>query len=263
MLLSRSSAVLSQRGEYRFTYLARREQEIDVRNGDAWTKRDYRVHTQCRAEFDMAQRLQGLTIALLAADGVGQMELDASGGAVRKAGAQTQLLSLRTGHIESLNKDLEPGRTYTVDQTVAQATADEYEALLLVPGMLKSDELSGNTFVVSFVHDFITSGKPVGVVCQGAWTLVEAGVARGRRLPLYPTMRPLQQPGASTLEGDLVSPRELRAFYSTIVEELARLTWQPTPASVEETEHPWARLAVLPAQRRSEKWSGAKEVARS
>ena len=195
----------------------------------------------------MAQRLQGLTIALLAANGVGQIELEASGEAARQAGAQTQLLSLRTGHIESLNKDLDPGRTYTVDQTVAQAAADEYEALLLVPGMLKSDELSGDDLVVSFVRDFITSGKPVGVVCHGAWTLLAAGVARGRRLPSYPTMRALHQTGASILEGELVSPQELRTFYSTIVEELARLTRQPTPASVEESEHPWARLAVLPA----------------
>src|ERR1700679_1576185 len=92
-------------------------------------------YTHCRAEYDMAECLQGLRIALLAADGVGQTELDASGEAVRQAGAQTQLLSLRTGQIESLNRDLDPGRTYTVDQTVAEAAVDEYEALLMVPGM--------------------------------------------------------------------------------------------------------------------------------
>lgn len=209
----------------------------------------------------MAQRLQGLTIAVLAADGVGQIELDASGEAVRQAGAQTQLLSLRPGHIASLNEDLDPGRTYTVDQTVAQATANEYAALLLVPGMLKPDELSGDDFVVAFVRDFITSGKPVGVVCHGAWTLLEAGVARGRRLASYPAMRAVQQRGASILEGESVLPQELRAFYSTIVEEFARLTRQPTPASVEESERPRTRLAALQAQRRREKFSGAAEVA--
>ena len=195
----------------------------------------------------MAQRLQGLTIALLAANGVGQIELDASGEAARQAGAQTQLLSLRTGHIESLNKDLDPGRTYAVDQTVAQAAADEFEALLLVPGMSKSDELSGDDLVVSFVRDFITSGKAGRGRLPWRLDLACSRVARGRRLPSYPTMRALHQTGASILEGELVSPQELRAFYSTIVEELARLTRQPTAASVEESEHPWARLAVLPA----------------
>jgi hypothetical protein len=82
----------------------------------------------------MAECLQGLKIALVGADGVGQTELEASGEAVRDAGAQTQLLSLRAGHIESLDEDLGPVRTYTVDQTVAQATVGEYDALLLVPG---------------------------------------------------------------------------------------------------------------------------------
>ena len=103
----------------------------------------------------MAECLQGLRIALVAADGVGQTELEASGEAVRDAGAQTQLLSLRAGHIESLDEDLEPVRTYTVDQTVAQATVEEYDALLLVPRTAKSDRLSSEDVVVSFVRDFI------------------------------------------------------------------------------------------------------------
>src|ERR1700742_1505476 len=107
----------------------------------------------------MAECLQGLRIALLAADGVGQTELDASGEAVRQAGAQTQLLSVRTGQIESLDTDLDPGRIYTVDQTVAEAAVDEYEALLMVPGVLKSRQLSSDDDVVQFVRRFITAGK--------------------------------------------------------------------------------------------------------
>ena len=211
----------------------------------------------------MAECLQGLRIALLAADGVGQVELEASGEAVRHAGAQTQLLSLRTGHIESLDKDLGPGRTYTVDQTVAQATVNEYEALLLVPGTVKSDRLSSDDLVVSFVRDFITSGKPVGIVCYGAWTLLEAGVARGQSLPLSATMRAQRKTGASVLRGELISPRELSAFYSTIVDEFARLTHQPAPASAERTEHAWARVAALPPRPGCEKYSAAKKVAGS
>ena len=185
-------------------------QEIHVRNSDACIK--WKVPTtQCRAESDMAECLQGLRIALLTADGVGQVELEASGEAVRQAGAQTQLLSLRTGHIEALDKDLGPARRYRVDRTVAQATVDEYEALLLVPAAVKSDRLSSHDLVVSFVHDFITSGKPVGIVCYGAWTLLEAGVARGQSLPLSATMRAQRKTGAAVLRGELISPRELSA----------------------------------------------------
>ena len=158
-------------------------------------------------------------------------QLEASGEAVRQAGAQTQLLSLLTGHIESLEQDLGPGRTYTVDQTVAQATVDEYEALLMVPGTVKSDRLSSDDRVVSLVRDFITSGKPVGIVCYGAWTLLEAGVARGQSLPLSATMPShRRKTGASVLRGELIWPGEQRAFYSTIVKEFARLTRQPAPA---------------------------------
>ena len=184
--------------------------------------------------------LQGLRIALLAADGVGQVELEASGEAVRQAGAQTQLLSLRTGHIASLDNDLAPGPTYIVDQTVAQATVDDYEALLMLPGTLKSDRLSSDDRVVSLVRDFITSGKPVGIVCYGAWTLLEAGVARGQSLPLSATMRAKRTTGTSLLRGELVSPREQRAFYSTIAKEFARITRQPAPSSAEDSEYVWA-----------------------
>ena len=249
--------LLSQRDEYCWTDLLRREQEIHARNSEAFVSGKIPDYTHCRAEYDMPECLQGLRIALLAADGVGQIELEASGEAVRHAGAQTQLLSLRTGHIESLDTDLGPGRTYAVDQTVAQATVNEYEALLLLPGTVKSDRLSSDDLVVSFVRDFITSGKPVGIVCYGAWTLLEAGVARGQSLPLSATMRAQRRTGASVLRGELISPRELSAFYSTIVDEFARLTHQPAPASAEGTEHGWARVAALPPRPGCEKYSAA------
>jgi protease I len=208
----------------------------------------------------MAECLKGSRIALLAAPGVGQTELDASGDAVREAGAQTHLLSLRTGQIESLDENLNPGRLYTVDQAVADASAEEYEALLLLPGIVRSRQLSSHDSVVSFVGDFMTLGKPVGVVCHDAWTLLEAGVARGRSLPSYLTIRPWRQTGASVLDGETASPHALRAFYSTIVQEFARLLRQYAPVSGEESEDPGARLAAPGAQRRRESDSATMEV---
>ncbi|OBA64481.1 hypothetical protein A5647_02050 [Mycobacterium sp. 1100029.7] len=211
----------------------------------------------------MAECLQGSRIALLAADGVGQTELDGSGDAVRQAGAHTQLLALRAGQIQSLNEDLDPARVYAVDRAVAEASVDEYEALLLLPGLLRSHQLSSHDSVTSFVGDFITLGKPVGVVCHGTWTLLEAGVARGQSLPSCLTIRSLRQTGAAILDGEPASPRALRAFYSTIVEEFARLLRQFDSVSAEGIEDPRARLAVLEAQRRRERGSAAMEVAGS
>jgi protease I len=204
-------------------------------------EREIRVYGIRRTEFDMSANLQGFKIALLAPDGVGQIELETCGEAARQAGAQTQLVSLQPGQIESLNSDLDPVRTYPVDQTVEQATVGEYDALLLVPAMIKPRQLSGDDTVVSLVRDFIMSGKPVGVICHGTWTLLESGVARGRSLPSYLTMQALRKTGACLLAGTRVSSRDLRAFYSTIVEEFARLPRKPAPASVEEIDHPWAQ----------------------
>lgn len=210
----------------------------------------------------MNECLQGLRIALLAADGVGEAELEGSGEAVRQAGAQTRLLSLQTGHIESVGHDLGTGRSYTVDHTVAESTVDEYEALLLLPGPMKFGRLSSDDGVVSFVLDFITSGKPVGIVCYGAWTLLEAGVARGQCLPLSATMRAPRPTDSSVLRGELVSPREQRAFYSTIVREFARITRQPSPQAADESEHAWAQLAALPPRPVCEKNCATAKLAR-
>jgi protease I len=204
----------------------------------------------------MTESLQGLRIALVATDGVGQAELEASGEVVRQAGAQTQLLSLRAGHIKSLDEDLEPGRTYTVDQTVAQATVEDYDGLLLVPGRVKSERLSSEDVVVSFVRDFIAAAKPVAVVCYGAWTLLEAGVTWGQRLPLSVTMRVRRKTGASLLTDELVSPHERRTLYSTIVREFARLLRPPASASAEATELAWTRVATSLPQPCFEKYTG-------
>lgn len=200
----------------------------------------------------MAECLKGSRIALLAADGVGQTELDASGDAVRQAGAHTQLLSLRAGQIQSLNDELVPARVYTVDRVVADASVNDYQALLLLPGTVRSQQLSSHDSVVSFVGAFITLGKPVGVVCHGSWTLLEAGLARGESLPSYLTIRSLRQTGASILDGELPSPHALRAFYTTIVQEFARVFRDSSPESCWQNEDFGTRLAVFEARRRHE-----------
>ena len=101
------------------------------------------------------------------------------------------------------------------------------------------------------MRDFITSGKPVGIVCYGAWTLLEAGVAWGQRVPLSVTMRARRKTGASLLTDELVSPLERRALYSTIAKEFARLL-RPPAEGIEST---WARVAASLPQPCFEKYT--------
>ena len=157
----------------------------------------------------MANRLQGKRIAILAADGVERVELQTRREAVQDAGGETELLSVKWGEIQARNIDLDSAGTFTVDRMVADASVNDYDALLLPGGTVNPDKLRIDDTAVSFVRDFVGSGKPVGVICHGPWTLVEANVAEGRTLTSYPSVR-----------------TDLPAFCRAIVDEFAK-----TPAA--------------------------------
>ncbi len=181
----------------------------------------------------MAQLLQG-KIAILAADGVEQVELEQPREAVEKAGATTELLSIKDGEIQAMNHDIEPADRFTVDRRVSEASIDDYDALILPGGTVNPDHLRRDDNAVSFVRDFAASGKPIGVICHGPWTLIEAGVVRGRKITSFPSIRTdLKNAGAIVLDQEVVtdqgivssrSPDDLPAFCRKIVEEFAEAT---------------------------------------
>lgn len=181
----------------------------------------------------MAQLLQG-KIAILAADGVEQVELEQPREAVEKAGATTELLSIKDGEIQAMNHDIEPADRFTVDRRVSEASIDDYDALILPGGTVNPDHLRRDDNAVSFVRDFAASGKPIGVICHGPWTLIEAGVVRGRKITSFPSIRTdLKNAGAIVLDQEVVtdqgivssrSPDDLPAFCRKIVEEFAEGT---------------------------------------
>lgn len=180
----------------------------------------------------MANTLQGKRIAILAADGVERVELETPREAVQDAGGQTELLSLKAGEIQARNNDLDAAGTFTVDRVVADASVNDYDALLLPGGTVNPDKLRIDDTAVAFVREFVGSGKPVAVICHGPWTLVEAGVVQGRTLTSYPSVRTdLRNAGATVvdeevaIDGNLISsrsPDDLPAFCSAIVEEFAK-----------------------------------------
>ncbi|OBI12694.1 peptidase C56 [Mycobacterium sp. E2462] len=179
----------------------------------------------------MSNELHNKRIAILAADGVEKVELEQPRAALTEAGAVVELLSLQTGEIQARNHDLEPAGTFTVDRAVAEASVEEFDGLVLPGGTVNPDKLRMDSAAVAFVRDFVESGKPVAAICHGPWTLVEAGVAVGRTVTSYPSIRTdLRNAGAHVIDDEVVvdrnlitsrSPKDLPAFCATIVEQFA------------------------------------------
>ncbi|MEV7429363.1 MULTISPECIES: type 1 glutamine amidotransferase domain-containing protein [unclassified Nocardioides] len=180
----------------------------------------------------MAGELDGRRVAILAADGVERVELEQPRQALDDAGARTVLVSISSGEIQARNNDLEDAGTFSVDQTVGEASLDDYDALLLPGGTVNPDKLRMEPAAVDLVRDFVQSGKPVASICHGPWNFVEADVARGRRLTSWPSVRTdLRNAGAEVVDEEVVtdgnittsrSPDDLPAFCERIVQEFAK-----------------------------------------
>ncbi|TCK25967.1 type 1 glutamine amidotransferase domain-containing protein [Pseudonocardia endophytica] len=179
----------------------------------------------------MAGELNGRRVAILATDGVELVEITQPREAVEKAGAQADLVSLSTGTIQSMNADINPADKVTVDKAVTDVSADDYDALILPGGTVNPDTLRGNADAVAFVKAFVQAGKPVGAICHGPWTLVEADVVKGRTLTSVPNIRTdLRNAGATVVDEEVVcdealvtsrTPDDLDAFCAKLVEEFA------------------------------------------
>ncbi|HET9094577.1 MAG TPA: type 1 glutamine amidotransferase domain-containing protein [Solirubrobacteraceae bacterium] len=178
----------------------------------------------------MSGELKGKRVAFLAADGVEQVELVEPRKAVEAAGAETVLVSLEPGEIQAFNH-LDPGEKIRVDATADSADASQFDALVLPGGVANPDLLRGDEDAVRFVRAFFQQEKPVGVICHGPWTLVEAGVVRGRTLTSWPTLQTdLRNAGAEWVDeevhvdGRLVSsrkPDDIPSFNRTVIEVFA------------------------------------------
>jgi protease I len=174
-----------------------------------------------------ANRLEGKRIAFLFTEGVEQVELTEPLDAIRKAGAETRLVSLKPGQVQMFNH-LSEGDTIEVDEAVADADAARFDGLVLPGGVANPDALRADEDAVRFVRDFFEQDKPVGVICHGPWTLVEADVVKGRTLTSWPSLQTdIRNAGGNWVDEEvhvdhsLVSsrkPDDLPAFCETVID---------------------------------------------
>src|SRR5262245_59994721 len=129
----------------------------------------------------MEQKLQGKKIAILVADGFEQVELTEPKAALEQAGAMTQIISPNTDRVRGWNHT-QWGDIFKVDASLDRAKPDDYDALLLPGGVMNPDKLRINKTALQFVKKFFDQGKPVAAICHGPWTLIDAGVIKGRKL---------------------------------------------------------------------------------
>ena len=177
----------------------------------------------------MGEKLKGKRIAFLVApEGAEQVELTGPWDAVSSEGASPELVSTDEGKVQAFNH-LDKGDTFPVDRTVAGASADDYDALVLPGGVANPDFLRMDEDAVGFIRGFFEQAKPVGVICHGPWTLVEADVLKGRTITSWPSLKTdIGNAGGTWVDEEVVvdeglvssrNPDDLPAFCAKIVEE--------------------------------------------
>lgn len=173
--------------------------------------------------------LTGKKVAILATDGFEQVELTEPMEKVKAAGADVDIVSLESGEIQGMNHD-EKGDMFTVDKTVNDVSAEDYNGLILPGGVLNPDTLRTNDKAVQFVRDFFVQHKPVSAICHGPWMLVEADVLEGRTVTSFPSIKTdILNAGGNWVDEEVVvdqglttsrTPDDMEAFCKKVVEEL-------------------------------------------
>lgn len=176
--------------------------------------------------------LKGVKIAILVEDGFEQVELVEPRKALDQAGAQTSIVSPKTPRVRGWNFT-EWGEELPVDVPLDRARSEDFDALQLPGGVMNPDRLRMNPKAVAFVKGFFDARKPVAAICHGPWTIIEAGVARGRRIASWPSLKTdLRNAGAEWIDQEVIvdqnlvssrKPDDIPAFNRAMVDLFARM----------------------------------------
>jgi protease I len=195
----------------------------------------------------MPNQLNGKRIAILATDGVEQVELTEPRKALDAAGAKTELVSPAKGKLQAW-RHMEKGDQFPVDVELDAANANNYDALMLPGGVANPDQLRTMPKAVQFVKSFFEQDKPVAAICHAPWMLVEADAVRGKTVTSWPSLHTdLKNAGAKWVDREVVEddglvtsrkPDDLPAFNKKIVELFSQASRQePQPVGPARTHH--------------------------
>jgi protease I len=176
----------------------------------------------------MARKLDGKKVAILVTDGFEQVELTKPREALDEAGAETKIVSLKSGKIQGINH-ADKGDKFDVDLTLDEARPDEFDALMIPGGLMNPDALRSNDDALEFTRHFFREGKPVAAICHGPWVLIDAGVVRGRMLTSWPAIKTdVKNAGGKWINEEVVvdnglvtsrKPDDIPAFNKKMIEE--------------------------------------------
>lgn len=181
----------------------------------------------------MSKQLEGKRIAILATDGFEQVELTEPKKNLEKAGAKVTVLSVAKTPKEIKGWDhTDWGEKVKVDGLVSEANPAEFDALVLPGGQINPDKLRMDKDAVAFVRKFAESGKTVAAICHGPWTLIEAGVVKGKTMTSWPSVHTdLKNAGANWIDREVVvdgsfitsrKPEDIPAFSEKIIEAVGK-----------------------------------------
>jgi protease I len=178
----------------------------------------------------MTVSLKGKHVAIVATDGFEQSELTQPLDALRAAGAQVDVVAPKEGNIQGMQHH-EKGDLIPVDRTLGTAKPEAYDALVLPGGVANPDSLRIDPQAISFIQHFVETGKPIGAICHGPWTLIESGFVRGKRMTSWPSLRTdLTNAGADWIDEEVVrdgslvtsrKPDDLPAFCNEVINLIA------------------------------------------
>ncbi len=178
----------------------------------------------------MAGKLDGKKVAILVADGFEQVEMTKPREALNEAGAETKMVSLKSGKIQGMNH-ADKGDKFDVDLTLDEARPEEFDALMIPGGLFNPDAVRSNEDALEFARHFFDEGKPVAAICHGPQVLISAGLVRGRTMTSWPAIKAdLRNAGANWVNEEVVvdnglvtsrKPDDIPAFNKKMIEEFS------------------------------------------